>query len=167
MPKKNEIDVLRGYVAELDRFAALLRQSQEAIVECDRDTAVKKQAYDEAKEAGREARDVEHTTVTLLLRFVRPGSAEIFPLFDQMQPADEKKQGLGATEWRKEPIAVLGLSAAALRALIAADVVLVGQLQDLMLADREEWWGELDGVTPGMAEAIAAKFHAFIAERSP
>ena len=166
MAKKNEVDVLRRYVAEIDRFAGLLRQSQEAIGELERDAAVKKQAADEAKAAVREAKEIEHSTVTLLLRFVRPGSIDIFPLFDTMQPADEQKQGAGSTEWRKEPIAVLGLSAAALRALIGADIVLVGQLQDRMLADPDEWFAALEGVTSGMAEAIAAKFYAYVEEKS-
>ena len=166
MAKNKEIAVLRSYIGEIDRFAGLLRQSQESIVELERDAAVKKAAADEAKAAVREAKEIEHSTVTLLLRFIRPGSVDVLPLFDTMEPPNEATQGAGATEWRKEPIAVLGLSAVALRALIAADVVLVGQLQDRMLADPDEWFAALEGVTPGMAEAIAAKFHAYVEEKS-
>lgn len=166
MAKEGKTAALERYVAEIDRFATLLRDSQEKIAELERDQAAKKQAYEEAKEATREQREVEHATVSLLLRFVRPGSPDVLPLFDTMEPADEEKQGPGAKQWRKEPIAVLGLSGLAMSALIAADIVLVGQLQDAMLADPEEWYGELDGISAGMAEAIAAKFHAFVQERS-
>jgi hypothetical protein len=166
MAKKTELDVLRRYVEEVDRFAGLLRQSQESIRELERDEAVKKQAHEDARKARREAEEVEHATVSMLLRFITPGSTDVLPLFDTMQPADERKQGIGAKQWRKDPIAVLGLSAAAMRALMAADIVLVGQLQDLLLADPEAWYAELAEITPGMAEAIAAKFHAYVEEKS-
>jgi uncharacterized membrane protein len=166
MAKKTEIDVLRRYVTEVDRFAGMLRDSQEAIGELKRDAAVKKQASKDADAAVREAQDVEHSTITLLLRFITPGSTEVLPLFDTMEPANENTQGAGATQWRQDPIAMLGLSAAALVALIAANIILVGQLQDRMQADPDEWAAELDGVTSGMAEAIAAKFHAYVQEHS-
>jgi hypothetical protein len=167
MAKKSELDVLKRYVAEIDRFAELLRRSQEQIGELERDLAVKRQAHEEAKAAVKEAKDIEHSTITLLLKMVTPGSPEIMPLFDTMEPSVEKKHGPKSKTWRKEPIAVLGLSAAALRALIGADVVLVGQLQDLILADPEEdgedeWWSGLEGVSAGMAEAILAKFYEYV-----
>lgn len=166
MGKENRTAALERYIAEIDRFATLLRDSQQSIAALEHDQAEKKEAYEGAKSAVKEARDVEHATVSLLLRFVRPGSPEVLPLFDTMQPAVEKTHGAGAKQWRKEPIAVLGLSGLAMSALIAADVVLVGQLQDLMLADPEEWYGEIDGISQGMAEAIAAKFAAYVAERT-
>lgn len=156
-----ELEVLRKYMGEVDRFASMLNDSQEKIGRLEADLELRKAAYEEGKRAVREAKDIEHSTITLLLRFIRPGSPDIMPLFDTMAEADESVQGPGATQWRGEPIAVLGLSAAALRALIAANVVLVGQLQDLMLADPEEWYAELEGVSRGMAEAIAAKFYEY------
>jgi hypothetical protein len=166
MAKTSETERLKRYVEEVDRFAALLRQSQKTITEHEEDYAVKKAAAVAAKEALREAKEVEHATVKLLLRFITPGSIEICPLFDTMEPADEKKQGPGAKEWRKEPIAALGLSSLALQALIAHDIILVGQLQDKLLADSDGWADELEGITPGMAEAIAAKFYAFVEEHT-
>lgn len=166
MAKTSELVSLRKYVAEIDRFAGLLRKTQENIGELERDLAVKKLAYDGARQDVREAKEVEHATVSLLLRFVTPGSPDVLPLFDTLEPADEEKQGAGAGEWRKEPIAVLGLSAAAMRALIAADIVLVGQLQDRMLADPDDWHAEIEGLSAGIGEAVAAKFHAYVEEKS-
>jgi len=165
MTKKSELETLKRYVAEVDRFAGLLRDSQETIGELERDLAVKKAAFDDAKASVREAKEIEHATVSLLLKFVAPGSPEILPLFDTMEPDNEEKQGARAGQWRKEPIAVLKLSAAAMRSLIAADIVLVGQLQDLILADPDEWHEEFDGISAGMAEAIASKFYAFVEDR--
>lgn len=151
MPRKSEVEVLKRYVPEIDRFVGLLRDSQEKIAELERDLAEKRQAHDEAKAAVKEVKEVEHSTITLLLRFAAPSSPEIMPLFDTMEPSDEKKHGPKSKAWRKEPIAVLGLSAAALRALIATDVLLVGQLQDLILSepsdgDEDEWFAGLEGV---------------------
>lgn len=167
MPKKtSELDLLKRYVEKLDQFAGLLRQSDETIDALEREKAVRKQAYDDIRDAVTEAKDVQASTVKLLLHFVKPGTVDIMPLFDTMEPADEQKQGAGSTEWRKEPIAVLGLSAAALRALIEADIVLVGQLQDLLIKSPDDWYAEMATVTPGMAEAIAAKFHAYVEEKT-
>lgn len=166
MAKTSELDRLRTYVEKMDQFAEMLRRGDDSIDELKREEASRKQALEEIRAARKEAEDTQVATVKLLLHFVRPGTTDFFPLFDTMAPADEETQGTGATEWRKEPIAVLGLSAAAMRALIAADVVLVGQLQDLLIADPDAWYGEMDEVTAGMAEAIATKFHNFVEERS-
>lgn len=163
--KKPQADAMERYIGEIDRFAEMLRTQQEKIRELEKDVAVARTVFDEAKDALREAKDHEHCTVSLLLKFIRPGSIDIMPLFDTMEPANEEVHGNNATDWRKEPVVALGLSAAALRALIEADIVLVGQLQDRIL-QGEGWAEDLDGVNDGMAQAIEAKLHQFIEERS-
>lgn len=159
------IAVYRRYVEEVDRFATLLRDSQLEIVELSRELAVKKAAFEDAKAAVSEAKEIEHNTVSLLLKFIIPGSCDVLPLFDRMEEPDEEQHGKHAKEWRKESVAVLKLSSAAMRALIDADIVLVGQLQDRLLADPDSWHEPL-GITLGMAEAIAAKLQEFIQERT-
>ncbi|HWA99356.1 MAG TPA: hypothetical protein VG713_12725 [Pirellulales bacterium] len=158
-------DAMERYIAEIDRFADALRTQQASIKELEKDAAIAKAVLDEAREKLREAKDVEHSTVSLLLKFIRPGSIDVMPLFDTMEPAEEEVHGQHADEWRKEPIVVLDLSAAAMRALIDADIVLVGQLQDRILKGTD-WAEALDGINPGMAEAIAAKLQQFIDSRS-
>jgi len=73
-------ETLQRYVGEIDRFATLLRDSQESIRELEKDLAVKKADYENARNAVKEAKEVEHSTVSLLLKFVSPGSCEILPL---------------------------------------------------------------------------------------
>jgi len=158
-------DVLLKYIQELDRFANQLRETQARITELQDDCNAKREAFEQAKAAVKEERDVEHSTVTMLLKFVTPGSVETFPLFDQMEPADEKQHGTGAAEWRKEPITALRLSAVAVQCLVAGDIVLVGQLQDVVLADAENWWKRIDGLSSGLADAIELKLDTFIAEQ--
>lgn len=157
---------MERYIAEIDRFATILRTQQESMLELEKDVAVAKAVLDEAREKLREAKDIEHGTVSLLLKFIRPGSIDVMPLFDTLEPAQEELHGKHADEWRKEPIVALELSAAALRALIDADVVLVGQLQDRILgAGEQDWFAGIEGINEGMAQAIEAKLQQFIEER--
>lgn len=158
-------DVLLKYIQELDRFANQLRETQSRIVELQNDCNAKREAFEAAKAAVKEERDVEHSTVTMLLKFVTPGSVETLPLFDQMEPADEEQHGLNATEWRKEPITALRLSAVAVQCLVASDIVLVGQLQDRVLGDPESWWRQIEGLSSGLADAIQTKLSTYIEEQ--
>lgn len=157
-------EAMQRYIEEIDRFAQMLGRQQKEIDRLAAHAAEAKSIYEDAKEAVREAKEQEHNTVSLLLKFIRPGSVEIMPLFDRMEPSDEKKHGEGADEWRKEPISSLNLSALAARALIDADIVLVGQLQDRILKGSE-WAKELN-LSDGIAQAIEAKLTAFVEERT-
>jgi hypothetical protein len=157
--------VMERYIAEIDRFATLLRDKQQEIELLQRAETAAKAIYSDAKDATKEAKEVEHNIVSLLLKFIRPGSIDVMPLFDRMEPPDEKVQGKNSTEWRNEPITSLNLSAIAMRALIDINIVLVGQLQDKVLAG-DDWAVGLEGVSDGMAQAIEAKLHAFIEEKS-
>lgn len=156
---------LAEFVQEIDRFGLLLESQEAETREKAEAVAVAKAALDEAKKDLAEAREVQLATVSMLLKLIRPGQPRTYPLFDRMEPADEETHGHGSDEWRKEPIAALKLSGAAMRALIDADVVLVGQLQDRVLADRE-WHADLDGIGDGMADAIETKLNDFIFDRS-
>jgi rhamnose utilization protein RhaD (predicted bifunctional aldolase and dehydrogenase) len=157
-------EAMERYIAEIDRFAIMLRDQQEEIVKLAHWAHQAKEAYEAAKEAVREAKEQEHNTVSLLLKFVRPGSIEVMPLFDKMEPADEKVHGKDSTAWRQEPISALGLSALAMRALLDADVVLVGQLQDRIL--KGPTWAQDLNISDGIAQAIEAKLHQFVEERT-
>jgi hypothetical protein len=81
-----------------------------------------------------------------------------------MEPADEELHGEGSSEWRKEPIAALGISLPSQIALNAADIIFVGQLQDRVLADPTSWFESIDGISPGAASAITDSLNDFIRE---
>ena len=163
--EKPKANAMERYIGEIDRFAGMLRTQQEKIRDLEKDVAVARTVFDEAKGTLREAKENEHCTVSLLLKFIRPGAIDIMPLFDTMEPAEEEVHGHNASDWRKEPVVILDLSSAALRALIDADIVLVGQLQDRILKG-DAWAEDLDGINDGMAQAIEAKLNQFIEERS-
>ncbi|HZZ80969.1 MAG TPA: hypothetical protein VFE62_20880 [Gemmataceae bacterium] len=160
----NKAEAMERYIAKIDQFATMLRDQQQTIQELTAHEKEAKALYEAAKDATREAKEVEHNTVSLLLKFVTPGSVDIMPLFDQMEKTDEKKHGENATEWRKEPISALKLSALAMRVLIDADIVLVGQLQDRVMKGDD--WAEGLEISDGVAQAIEAKLHQFIEERT-
>ena len=167
MTAKKNLDktaAMTAYIAEIDRFATILRDQQVNIAQLEAECAIAKKRYEDAKARVKEANDYEHSTVSLLLKFITPGSIDILPLFDRMETANEDKHGENADEWRKEPITALNLSAAAMRALIAADIVLVGQLQDLVLKGPD-WAKDIAEINDGMAQAIEAKLDQFIEER--
>jgi hypothetical protein len=162
--KPDKSTAMERYIGEIDRFAGMLRNQQEQIRDLEKEVLVAKGVYEEARDNLREAKEIEHGTVSLLLKFIRPGSIDVLPLFDTMEEADEELHGVNADEWRKEPIVVLDLSAVALRALIDANIVLVGQLQD-RIRKGDDWADGLEGVNGGMAQAIEAKLASFIEER--
>jgi hypothetical protein len=163
--RPDKAEAMERYIAEIDQFAGMLRTQQATIKELEKEVAIAKSVYDDARKNLSEAKEIEHSTVSLLLKFIRPGSIDVLPLFDTMEPAEEEVHGTNADEWRKEPVVVLDLSSAALRALIDADIVLVGQLQDRILKG-EEWAAGLEGINEGMAQAIEAKLQQFVDERS-
>jgi hypothetical protein len=161
--KQPSADAMESYIREIDRFATLLRDEQQQIAELTRVAERAKSDYELAKDNVREAKEQEHNTVSLLLKFIRPGSIDVMPLFDKMAPADDEVHGKDSTAWRQEPISVLGLSALAVRALIDADIVLVGQLQDRI--GQPNWAADLP-ITAGVAQAIEAKLHEYIEEKT-
>lgn len=161
----NESEQLVEFVAEIDRFGLLLESQEAETRQRTEAAAVAKAALDEAKRELTEAKEVQLATVSMLLRLIRPGQQRTYPLFDRMEEADEETHGHGSDQWRKEPIAALKLSGAAMRALVDADVLLVGQLQDLVLADRD-WHEPIEGIGDGMADAIESKLNDFISDRS-
>jgi hypothetical protein len=151
---------------EVAHFIDLIARQEAGVAEAQQATYAAKEKYEAAKDelaAAREARDgTKHT----LFMYLRPGPAEIMPLFDRMESADEEKHGAHANEWRKEPISALRLSLVATNLLTAADVMFVGQLQDRVQAMPHDWWENIGGLTAPMALAIGDRLNDFIAERT-
>lgn len=156
------IEAYETVFTEINSFIDLIDQIETEIAEIEQDVAEKKAAYDSAKEKLQEAKDTRDGTKHSLYRFLRPGVGEILPLFDKMEPADEKKHGEGATEWRREPLAALKLSLPSIRLLNDADIMFVGQLQDLVQTNPHHWFEKIEGLGLGMATAIVDRLNDFI-----
>lgn len=151
---------------EVEHFIKLIGRQEDEISERRKACFEAKGKYEAAKDELQSACEARDGTKHSLFVFLRPGPADILPLFDRMEPADEEKHGAHSDEWRKEPVAALRLSLVATNVLTAADVIFVGQLQDRVQAEPGDWWEKIEGLTAPMAAAIADKLNDFITEHS-
>lgn len=165
---EDQLKSLRGAVEryealwdEVNVFLEFVRNQRDEQKEADLKVAETKAAYEAAKAEAAAVRDTISGAKDSLFKMLEPGTPEILPLFDRMEPADEEKHGANAEEWRKEPIAALRLSPRATELLLAADVILVGQLQDRIQANAD-WWESIDGMTLAVGMAIADRLNDFI-----
>lgn len=173
-PKKTESkdesgEALRRYEQIFENitcFTDAIANSEEAISKARDKVNEAKSRLDEAKSQLADLESIQDGNKLALYRYLHPKTGEIMPLFDRMAPADEEVHGLNSDEWRKEPIAALKLSLPSLKTLTDSDIVLVGQLQDIVLANRETWWEKLEGLSLGAASAIVDRLNDFIFERT-
>lgn len=150
---------------EVDRFTKLIAQHEADIAESLKEVLEAKAVYDEKKAKHQKEQEALSSTTYSLVQFLRPGVAEILPLFDRMEPADEDKHGAHSDVWRKEPVTAIGLSLLATKALMSAEVLLVGQLQDRIQANPEAWYEAIDGLSRAVALAVADQLNTFINDR--
>lgn len=151
---------------EIRRFTTILTDNEEELREAETNAALAKAAYDAAKQVVSEIKDLREGARFGLIRFLTPDDGEVLPLFDRMESASEDVHGVNADQWRLEPIAALRLSLPAQMALNAADVMLVGQLQDRVLKNPDAWWESISGLNFGMSAAIVDLLNDFINDRS-
>lgn len=169
-PKKvTDAEALSSYehvFDEIRRFTGVISDTDDELTAAEEAAAAAKATYEAAKKIVTDIRDLQEGARLGLIRYLTPASGEVLPLFDRMEPADEVKHGLNSDQWRLEPISALRLSLPAQMALTKAEVMLVGQLQDRVLATGRDWWESIDGLNFGMSAAIEDLLHEFINERS-
>lgn len=150
----------------IDGFFESMEELDDELLEAKADYEKANAARDAARDRVRELEQMRQVSERSLMRFLRPTAGEVLPLFDQMEPADEEVHGENASEWRKEPIAAIRVSAKALELLTGSDIVLVGQLQDRVLENPHGWWEKVEGMNAGIAAAVVDGLNEFIAKRS-
>ena len=163
---KKQLAQYEEVFGEVQHFTDLIHQQDAEVVEAHAAMLEAKAKYEDAKSSLAECRDARDGTKHALFMFLKPGPAEILPLFDRMEPADEEKHGAHSDEWRKEPISALRLSLIATNLLTAADVMFVGQLQDRMQDSPDDWWEKIEGLSQAVAMAIADQLTEFINDRT-
>lgn len=156
-----------GVFGDIGRFVDIIRSGSEDLREAELLLTEKKAEADAQRQVVAKLREYVDGAKHGLLRFLTPlDGSEILPLFDRMEPADEELHGANADEWRLEPIAALKLSLESHNALVEAEVMLVGQLQDRVLKDPEDWWNSIPGLNFGSSAAVVDRLNDFINERS-
>lgn len=161
-----ELELYRGVMARVGAMTAEIELAKKDLELADEAKVEAEAAYDAAKNRVTEARSRVQGAERTLLRFMNPTDGEWHPLFDSMEPADEEKHGKGSDKWRQDPISALKLSLAAAQALIDAEILFVGQLQDRVIRDGNTWWTHVYGLSLAVAAAITDKLNDFILERT-
>lgn len=167
----DDVDALRAQIdqyehlfAEIETFTGLIREQEETLADAEVEYLRAKEELNRAKQNVSLARDARDGTKHALFVFLRPGPAKILPLFDRMEKADDIVHGAHSSQWRSEPVTALRLSIPATQLLTAADVLFVGQLQDRVMDDSEDWWKRIEGMTAPVAMAVVDRLNDFIAE---
>ena len=160
------VDQYEQVFGEVQHFVDLIAKQEGEIGDATGAMLAAKQVYEKTRDELASSREARDGTKHALFMFLRPGPADILPLFDRMEKADEQKHGAHSSEWRKEPISALRLSLVATNLLTAADVIFVGQLQDRMQEQPDWWFEKIDGLTAPVAMAIADRLNDFVNERS-
>ena len=161
-------DALKQYEQVFDkinRFTGTIRDQENDIEAAMKDLAKAELEFHNAKSKVAQLKSYRDGAKHSLYAFLAPGIKEILPLFDRMLPADESKHGANAKKWRQEPLATIRLSLPSIQVLKAADIVLVGQLQDLVQAKPNDWWRKIQGLTEPVAAAIIDRLNEFIYEQ--
>jgi hypothetical protein len=161
-----ELDRYRTAFEQIGTFTDAIRFHEDEIKEQMAIVNEAKAAYDTARATLRELEDARDGAKHSLYRFLCPNNGEFMPLFDRMDEADEEVHGKHAADWRSEPVANLKLSVASMQILADADIVVIGQLQDRVLADSRTWFQEFEGLSESAAAAIVDKLNDFIYERT-
>jgi hypothetical protein len=161
---EKENQIYKDVFDEISRFTALIARQELEIQEAETKVTESKVAFENAKEQLRDLQQARDGSKHGLYRFLCPVNGKFLPLFDRMEPADEDLHGEGSTEWRKEPVAAIGISLPAQIALNAADILFVGQLQDCVMNNPAAWFESMEGLSAGAASAIVDSLNDFIAE---
>lgn len=159
---RSQVERYEAFFADINSFIDLVKNDRLQLSAAVAREAELKEEYDAARAATRAIRDSISGSKDALFRLVEPGATKFMPLFDRMEPADPEKHGEHSVEWRKDPVTALRLSPIATEALIQADIVCVGQLQDAVMNNPDTWWEKFDGLTSAIAAAIADKLNDFI-----
>ena len=164
-----ELETTRQNLASVNLFLEKVQNFSEVVSDARttmKDLVTKRNTIkEELAEINDEIKSVQNlidSSNDAMLSVLEPGPSKFMPLFDHMEKADPKTHGKNADQWREKPISVLRLSPAASSALIEHDIVFIGQLQDLILADPDGWSNDIPGLTDAMAAAIADKLTDFV-----
>lgn len=161
---KANLDQVNLFLEKIQNFSEVVTHAKDSL----RDLFQRRSTLkDELTEINTEIRSLENlidSSNDAMISVLEPGPAEFLPLFDKMEKANPKTHGRNAQLWRERPISVLRLSPIASQALIDAGVVFIGQLQDRVLEDPDQWWESIEGLDEVKAAAIADKLNDFVSK---
>jgi cell division protein FtsB len=158
---KSELAIVHRFMEKVQTFSNVVGDAKK---ELDRLKAEEHQVSEELRELREQIKSLKELISSAsdgMLALIEPGPIKFMPLFDQMEKASPTKHGTNAAKWRELPLSSLRLSPASASLLYAAELLFIGQLQDRVLADPENWWETIEGLTAPIAAAIADKLADF------
>lgn len=158
---RKELSLLNRFLEKIQEFSSIVGKAKTELKRLQAEEHELSEQLQEVRSDIKSMKELIASSNNGMISMIEPGPKEFMPLFDRMEKADPVKHGTNAVKWREQPLSVLKLSPASTALLYEAEILFVGQLQDRILADADEWWIEIDGLTFPIAAAIADKLADF------
>ena len=156
-----ELAVMQRFLDKIQHFSEVVSDAKDLLKKLQAEEAGLKETLSRCRDDIKSVKELISGSNDGIIKLIEPGPMAFMPLFDQMEKADPKTHGKNAAKWREEPVSVLRLSPTATELLYAAEILFIGQLQDRILEDPQEWWKSVAGLTLSIAAAIADKLSDF------
>ena len=156
-----ELAVMQRFLDKIQHFSEVVAQAKDSLKRLQAQEADKKEELSKIRDDIKSAKELISGSNDGMIKLIEPGPMAFMPLFDQMEKADPKTHGKNAAKWREEPVSVLRLSPTSTELLYAAEILFIGQLQDRILENPQEWWKSVEGLNLSIAAAIADKLSDF------
>lgn len=161
---KAELATCRRFLDKVQTFSDIVSERKSELEELREEEAKYSRKLKDVRDRIRECEDHIHSASDGMLAILEPGPVKFMPLFDKMEKASVQKHGPNSVKWRELPISTLRLSPTSTSLLYQAEVLFIGQLQDRIMNDPNEWWTKIEGLTPPIAAAISDKLHDWVAK---
>lgn len=158
---RQELATMQRFLDRIQHFSEIVAQAKDSLKRLQAEEADLKEELSKVRDDIKSVKELISGSNDGIIKLIEPGPMAFMPLFDQMEKADPKTHGKNAAKWREEPVSVLRLSPTSTELLYAAEILFIGQLQDRILEDPQEWWKSVEGLTLSIAAAIADKLSDF------
>lgn len=158
---RKELAMMNLFLEKIQNFSSIVGEAKSELKRLEDEEHELKVSLSDVREQIKSLKELISSSNNGMLKLIEPGPLEFMPLFDKMEKADPEQHGENAARWREEPVSVLRLSPASTELLYAAEILFVGQLQDRILDDPDDWWKTVAGMTLPIAAAIADKLADF------
>jgi hypothetical protein len=156
-----ELAVMQRFLDRIQHFSEIVSRAKDSLKQLQAEEADLREELSKVRDDIKSVKELISGSNDGIIKLIEPGPMAFLPLFDKMEKADPKTHGKNAAKWREEPVSVLRLSPTSTELLYAAEILFIGQLQDRILEDPQEWWKSVAGLTVAFAAAIADKLADF------
>lgn len=161
---KAELATCRRFLEKVQAFSDIMSELKNDLEELRDEESKYDRKLKDVRERIRDVKDQISSASDGMLAILEPGPVKFMPLFDKMEKASVQKHGPNASKWRELPLTALKLSPTSTSLLYEADVLFIGQLQDRIMDDPNQWWESIPGLTQPIAASVADKLADWVAK---